>query len=395
MKNILIIANFCRDFSKNDNGRFMYLCKELSKNNNVEIITSDFSHSKKKHKSPLIENWPFKITFLHELGYKKNISLKRFLSHYLWGKKVKKYLNNIKKPDVIYCAIPSLTAPLEAAKFCKKNNIKFIIDIQDLWPEAYRMFLDIPMISDVVFFPIKYRANRIYKTADEIIAVSRTYAKRGISVNKKCKEPVVAFLGTEKKLFDQYAIKKFNKNFLENDIIKIVYIGSLSNSYDIKCIIDALSIIKSKNVKFLIMGDGLLRNEFEKYAIEKKINCTFTGVMPYPEMVEKLVNCDIAVNPIRKGSAGSIINKIGDYAMAGLPVVNTQECAEYRELLDTYGAGINCECGNAYEVAKALQTLIEDNRLRIEMGNNSRKLGEEKIDREFSYKRIIDIVEKG
>ena len=41
MKDIVIIANFCRDFSETDNGRFMYLCKELSKEHNVEIITSD------------------------------------------------------------------------------------------------------------------------------------------------------------------------------------------------------------------------------------------------------------------------------------------------------------------------------------------------------------------
>ena len=31
MKDIVIIANFCRDFSETDNGRFMYLCKEEHK----------------------------------------------------------------------------------------------------------------------------------------------------------------------------------------------------------------------------------------------------------------------------------------------------------------------------------------------------------------------------
>ena len=51
----------------------MYLCKELSKEHSVEIITSDFSHDKKTPKDALTIDWPFKITFLHELGYKKNI----------------------------------------------------------------------------------------------------------------------------------------------------------------------------------------------------------------------------------------------------------------------------------------------------------------------------------
>lgn len=43
MKDIVIIANFCRNFLETDNGRFMYLCKELSKDNKVEIITNDFT----------------------------------------------------------------------------------------------------------------------------------------------------------------------------------------------------------------------------------------------------------------------------------------------------------------------------------------------------------------
>ena len=72
------------------------------------------------------------------------------------------------------------------------------------------------------------------------------------------------------------------------------------------------------------MGDGPLKEEFENYAEEKKVDCQFTGRLEYEKMVGLLCSCDIAVNPIKKGSAGSIINKVGDYAAAGLPVINTK-----------------------------------------------------------------------
>ena len=202
MKDIVIIANFCRDFSENDNGRFMYLCKELSKENKVEIITSDFSHSTKKHKEPLIHKWPFTITFLHEPGYKKNISIQRFISHYAWGKEVKKYLEQREKPDVVYCAIPSLTAPFEAAKYCEKKSIRFIIDIQDLWPEAFRMVFNIPIFSDLFFTPFMHRANEIYKRADAVCGVSQRYVDRALSINKKCKSGHAVFLGTSLETFE-------------------------------------------------------------------------------------------------------------------------------------------------------------------------------------------------
>jgi len=175
MKDIVLINNFCRDFSPNDNGRFMYLCKELSKDNNVEIITNDFNHSNKTRKDPLTCDWPFKITFLHEPGYQKNVSLKRFYSHFCWGKEVAKYLKNRKKPDVIYCNIPSLTSAIKASNYCKSNNIKFIIDIQDLWPEAFQMVFNVPVLSTLLFMPFRFIADIIYRRADEICAVSKSY----------------------------------------------------------------------------------------------------------------------------------------------------------------------------------------------------------------------------
>lgn len=66
----------------------------------------------------------------------------------------------------------------------------------------------------------------------------------------------------------------------------------------------------------------------EEYGVDKIILDT-----SYPEMCGRLVACYIAVNPITHGAAQSIINKHGDYAASGLPVVNTQECEEYRNLV--------------------------------------------------------------
>lgn len=388
MKDIVIIANYCRDFSENDNGRFMYLCKKLSQENYVEIITSDFVHGENRHKEPLATEWPFKITFLHEPGYPKNVCMQRLYSHVIWGKNVRRYLRERKVPDVVYCAVPSLTAPLEAAKYCRENSVRFIIDIQDLWPEAFKMVFNVPVISDVLFWPMKHRADRIYGAADEIVAVSKTYAERAMRVNKKCKSANVVFLGTEKETFDEYA----DSEAPEMDHFTVAYIGNMSESYDLIPVIDALANIVEHPVKLLAMGDGERRKVFELYANKKGVNTEFTGRLPYPQMVRCLTECDVAVNPICKGAAQSIINKVGDYAMAGLPVVNTQECAEYRELLEQYQAGINCECGSATQVRDAIVELYEDEERREKMSANSRKLGMERFDRGRTYGKIVEVM---
>jgi len=327
---IVIVAQYLRDLESFDgnNSRFIYIAKMLAKSNknNIEIITSDFSHARKTNFNKIDKIDGIKFTVCHETGYERNVSLKRFISHKELAINIKKYLKDRKKPDVIYLAVPSLSVGKICTKFCDKNDIKLIIDIQDLWPEAFKMVFNIPIISNLIFFPMKKQADYIYSRADEIVAVSETYCNRALKVNKKTKKGLSVFLGTDLKYFDE--CKKNNKIEFDDDVIRIAYIGTLGHSYNIKFVIDAISILNKKginNIKFIVMGDGPLKQEFEEYAKERNINCEFTGKLKYENMIGLLCSCDIAVNPIKAKSAGSIINKVGDYAAAGLPVINSQE----------------------------------------------------------------------
>lgn len=396
MSKILIITNFCD--GRVLRGRFTYLANLLVFNGHiVEIITSDFSHKLKRPKEEFTNKFPFMITHLHEPGYPDNISLQRLYSHYVWGKNVNKYLNNSNHEwDVIYCAVPSLTATRLAGKYAKKKGIKFITDIQDLWPEAFALAVRNKFISKVLFAPFHIYANLGYKKAYKVIGVSDTYRDRGLKPCIKGTDGLTVYLGNDGDIFDkakeEFQIEKPDYEFW------IAYIGTLGYSYDLKCVIDAIASIEdgsvSKQIRFVVMGDGPKREEFEIYANSKGIKATFTGSLPYPEMVGRLCACDVVVNPIVKGAAQSITNKVGDYALSGLPVINTQECQEYRDLIDKYNCGINCEVGNSNQVADTIIRLVSDSELCKKLGDNSRKLGIERFDRRQSYKQIINFIEK-
>lgn len=154
--NVLIISHFCGNFNETDNGRFKYISDMLINNNRIEIVTSSFYHGSKSQRESLLDNLPYKVTVLHEPGYSKNVCLKRFYSHFRWGLQVRKYLKSMDKPDVVYCAVPSLTGPYFAAKYCQKNNVKFIIDVQDLWPEAFNVVFNIPVLSALFFSRLNF-----------------------------------------------------------------------------------------------------------------------------------------------------------------------------------------------------------------------------------------------
>lgn len=396
MKDILIVAHFTQTPDEHGNARFVYLANILAEyGHNVEVVTSQFSHRNKKPRSitkKQLESINYKLTLLEESGYNKNVSLRRFYSHNRFGKKLKEYLGVRKKPDIIYCAIPSLDAAYEASRYSTNNNVHFILDIQDLWPEAFTMVFNIPIVKEIIFFPMKKKAEYIYKSADNIISVSETYLNRALKIRDKGKGLSV-YLGTDLNYFDSITKSSLEKK-MDNEIW-IAYIGTLGHSYDLTSVMDALLILKDKgyhNVKFVVMGDGPLKDYFEKYAIQKSINFRFTGRLSYEEMVRNLVLCDIAVNPIKSNSAASIINKVGDYAAAGLPVINTQESEEYRHLLEEYNAGINCRNNDSTDLADNLIQIIINENMRNNMGENSRRLAKEKFDRRTTYKEILDLI---
>lgn len=133
-------------------------------------------------------------------------------------------------------------------------------------------------------------------------------------------------------------------------------------------------------------------NRFKAYAVLNEVETDFMGRLPYEEMVSYLKSSDIAVNPITKGAAQSIINKHGDYAAAGLPVISTQECREYRELLVKYQAGINCPPNSVSHVVQAMKFLILHDEERENMARGSRKMAEELFDRRYTNRKIIEAI---
>lgn len=397
---IVIVSQYLRNIENlnGNNSRFIYLARMLSKNaeNQIEIITSSFLHGEKRQVRTVDQPKEFKITPINEPGYPKNVCLKRFYSHAVLAKNVKAYLQDRKTPDCIYSAVPSLDVAKVVAEYCNKNNVRFIIDIQDLWPEAFKMVFNIPVISSLIFKPMERMADKIYAQADEIVAVSNTYCERAMRVNTKCCNSYTVFLGTELSNFDRNAKEEVSFNLNEKKL-KMAYCGTLGSSYDLTCVIDALDILNKKGIEtpqFIVMGDGPRKEEFERYAVRKDVDTVFTGHLEYSKMCAVLCKCDMVVNPITKGAAQSIINKHADYAASGLPILNTQECEEYRNLVEEYNMGFNCENGDIEELAEKMLLLVNDGSLRLHMGKNARKCAEERFDRANTYKGLYEYLIK-
>lgn len=396
-KDVMLIVNYWHFEQEKASSRYRSFANILCENYDLEVVTSTFCHLTKKQRevnSLLLEKLPYKMTLQYEKGYKKNIGLGRISSYRQFGHNVQKYLKKRKKPDFIIVSIPSLSVADRVTKYANKNKIPVIVDIQDLWPEAFKMALSIPIISDLLFYPMKKQADRIYSRADKIMAVSDTYVARGLKCNERDRDGLSIYIGSDSKLI---AEKMFgiDVNKSQNEFW-VGYVGALGHSYDIESVIKAIKILELqdiKNIKFIVMGDGVLKSHFEQIAKDVGVNVEFTGLLEYGKMMKTLSCCDIAVNPIIGKSVSSIINKVADYAAAGVPVINTQNSEEYRQLLEKYNAGINVENGNILAFADAIKKLYEDELLRQAMCKNAKTMFDDLFDRQRSYPKLIDEIE--
>ena len=128
MKTAVLIS--CFDWYKS---RLQPIKLELEKNQyKVIVLLSDFIHGKK---TKITEKLP-ECTYISVKPYKKNVSVKRLLSHHFFAKDVLRQLNII-RPDLVYALLPPNSVSDVCRKYKLKNpDIKLILDVIDMWPES-------------------------------------------------------------------------------------------------------------------------------------------------------------------------------------------------------------------------------------------------------------------
>lgn len=383
--------------------RFYYLAKIFSEMGyEVDIVTSNFQHFKKEYRDiDMIrqQHYPFNIIFIDVPKYKKNLDVRRIYSNAAAKKKIMRYFRQYgRQYDAVYCTIPANNIAAAISKYCKNNDIPFIVDIEDLWPEAMNMAFNMPIISKIVFYPFMHDAEIAYKNARAVIGTSDEYTDRAFKRRSRNIPNETVYVGCDLEKFDR-GVKEFTPKILKDKSeFWVSYAGSIGTSYDIKTMIEAAAILEKKgfsSIRFKIMGTGPLLREMR--LLVEKLKCSnvdIMGYIEYPKMAAYLSLSDITVNSFIKGAPQSIVNKIGDYLASESAMINTLENDEFIKLVEKEQFGINIEPENAETFSNAVLELYTNDELRGRLAINARKCAEIKFDVAVSYRRIADIVEE-
>lgn len=384
--NITIVAPYCSLPSEPHFNRFWYLAERLSQSHDVLLITSRFRHydkSFRRHEdAAATSNGRLRVKLLDEPGYRKNVSLARVASHRVFVRNLARWLHSPQaaEQDIVYSAYPLMATNLLLGKHKARLGYKLIVDVQDVWPESFSSV--VPFLKKVPhkLLPFASRANRAYRCADALVAVSQTYLDRAKEANPNVPGEAV-YIGT-----DFAAIAPPPPRF-RSKTTRLFYLGTLSYSYDVETVCKGVRKLldDGENVELHIMGGGPDLDRLKQYACD---GIKFYGYIPYAEMMSVAKGCDIAVNAIHSYAMQSITNKLSDYMALQKPILNSQVHDEVAEVL-TLLPHENYRSGDVDGFVQAAKDILKRKNDPVQSDEIVRR-----FKRDVAYQKIVNLIER-
>lgn len=287
---------------------------------NLTYISSNFYHADKRHfreaEIKIAQNQvKYNLRIIKSIGYYKNVGFKRILSNLIFSWKTYKFLKN-EKLDNATIIVPS--RPVEILFFLSKlkkiKPSKIIVDIRDVWPDAFN--IGNPILKKLFYSYCNFFLIKSVKTFEVFIHTCPSFEDwlYRYAPNKKS---VLIPLGYDKSRFEKYFISE-PRTF--SGIINFVFIGLLQKQFDILSFISAIS----NNCSFSLTihgddGEGENYNTVKNYIDSNKINNVYLkGKIPQQEVPKILSNFDIGLMPMNAKHA--FPNKVFDYIALSLPI---------------------------------------------------------------------------
>ncbi len=277
---------------------------------------------------------------------------------------------------------------------------RIVYEINGLASEEHKLYRK-STLGTILVAAIKKAEHLAGRCSDKVIAVTPQIASYLIS-HHGCQPVKVAVIsnGVNLKLFhpvhDPALINTARRNLgiRENDVV-VIFVGNLAPWQGIEYLIQAApELIKLfKDLKFLIVGDGMLKREIEAEIKMRNISEHFlmTGMVEYSKIPLYINAADICILLKRKLASGFSPLKLYEYMACGKPILASR--VEGLEFIEKEGIGRLVEPEDSGEVQKALYEMIQDQEGRGNMGLRGFRLASDKFSWESKVAEIENLLE--
>lgn len=197
---------------------------------------------------------------------------------------------------------------------------------------------------------------RCLKKAKHVTVVSE-HLKHKVQVLASEINPDVISMGVDLSKFGkQYHVPNY---FGQEDKKVILFVGRLAEKKGVTYLIEAM---KGINALLVIVGDGPLRENLKKQAVELKDRVVFLGAKSHEELKEVYASADIFAAPsvtAGDGDQEGLPTAIMEAMASGLPVVASNS-GGISSLIEQGVSGILCEEKNVQQLVNGINRLCND-----------------------------------
>lgn len=303
--------------------------------------------------------------------------------------KIKKYFNYV---DTIIVYSPPLTLASVGMKLKKHYKAKFILNVQDIFPQNA---IDLGVLKNPLLIKMfQYMEKKAYKSADIIFVHSENNAKflkeKYPSIAEKI---VVIYNWIDTKPFERIARTGYFRKLygLENKFI-ILFAGIIGPSQGLDFVIHLAERVQDiDDLVFLFVGNGTEKENLEKLAKQKGLKNVvfkpFVSKEDYPKLVK---DCDVGLVCLsNKNKTPVVPGKILGYMAAGIPVLAfLNKESDAHSIIRQAECGYSCEYGNLEEAEKLIRNLYNRKHEIEKMGNNGYVYVKRNFDKDICIEKI-------
>jgi len=382
MKILHVIPSYIPAYSYGGPVRAIHqLCKALVKQGQeVSVFTTNADGKKTLNvglnKETSIDG--VKVTY-YPLGFLKSYYYSRHMSRAL--------KSHIEKFDIVHIHSVFLYPTLMASYWCRKKRIPYVLNPfgaldpdmiklgNSLAKKIYTKIIERNNVrnASLVHVTSQYEKDNLRSLG---FNVPTTIVPRGITMEDYCSKPDEAIL-------NQYYPQLKEKNVL-------LFLGRLHPKKGLDLLAGAMErIIKERQHVYLVIagsGEKSYEERIKKLFMKKGLAdyVLFTRMVLGKERLSAFYKSRIFVLP----SYGENFGMAAVEAMAcGLPVIITNKVGLYTDV-EEYKAGIIAHC-DAKEIAEAIMRLLDREDLAKSMGENARRLVEDRFTSEKVAQRMI------
>ncbi|QIL42834.1 glycosyltransferase family 4 protein [Acidovorax sp. HDW3] len=317
------------------------------------------------------------IVWLRTMKYGVAKSFKRILSwfHFEWNIF---FLNkkNLPAPDVVVVSSLSLLTVLNGIYLKRRYGCKFVFEVRDIWPLTIIEENGFSKYNPFVFI-LSFIEKIGYEKADSIIGTMPNLKEHVESVSST-KTPVYCIpMGIpENSLVERQEDDDiFPGELFPENKLKIIYSGTIgiTNALDV-FFRAAEMLVDNDDILFFVLGDGPLKNEFQKKYSRLK-NVIFLPRVSRCQVQSVLMRCDIvyfSTFPSKVWNYGQSLNKLIDYMLAGKPVLASY--SGYPSMINEAEGGFFVPAGDGIALADKILELSKREREDLrKIGENGKK----------------------